>query len=118
MEGRELIGAMLLGRPAAKAYNPDLIMELSRVFFVDEAPKNTESQALSIMRRHVRTWMPGIRLLVAYSDPAQGHMGTIYAADGWAPFGMTGKHYGYGWKNREGRRDEQLSSKQRWVRTP
>jgi hypothetical protein len=118
--GAILIGAMLIGRPASRGIDPAKVLELSRMYFVDGdmAPVNTESQALSMMRRHVRVWLPGIRLLVAYSDPEQGHQGKVYEADGWAPFGMTGKHGGYGWRSREGRRDMRLSSKQRWVRTP
>lgn len=117
-EGRELIGAMLIGRPAAKEYPSDIILQLHRMYFVDEAPRNTESQGLAMMRKHVRTWLPGIKLLLSYSDPEQGHKGTVYEADGWCPFGMTDKHWGYGWKSREGRRDQPLSKKQRWVRTP
>jgi hypothetical protein len=118
ISGCDLVGVMLIGRPASRSYDPDRVLELSRVFFIDLAPYNTESQALALMRRHVRTWLPGIRLLIAYSDPEQGHSGTIYEADGWAPFGLTDQHYGYGWKSRNGRRTEQLSRKQRWVRTP
>ncbi len=117
-EGRERVGAMLLGRPASKAWDATLIMELTRMYFVDAAPKNTESHGLSMMRRHVRVWLPTIRLLVAYSDPTQGHLGKVYEADGWAPFGMTGKKNGYGWKSRPNRNDDPVCSKQRWVRTP
>ena len=51
----------------------DRILELTRAYLVDEAPKNSESHALSLMRKHVRTWLPGIRLLLAYSDGAAGH---------------------------------------------
>lgn len=117
-EGRELIGAMLLGRPAAKEYDPNLILQLHRMFFVDEAPKNTESRALSMMRKHVRTWLPQIRLLLSYSDPSVGHEGTIYEADGWARFGKTDGAWGFGWSSRKGRREAPVSKKQRWVRTP
>lgn len=115
-EGRELIGAMLLGRPASKEYDADTILQLHRMFFIDEAPKNTESQGLGMMRKHVRVWLPTIRLLLSYSDPEQGHMAIVYEADGWARFGMTSS--GTGWKSREGRRDAPNSKKQRWVRTP
>lgn len=117
-EGRELVGAMLMGRPSAKEYHPDEILQLHRMFFVDEAPKNTESQGLSMMRRHVRVWLPQIRLLLSYSDQEQGHLGTVYEADGWARFGITSSGPGFGWKSRAGRRDQPNSKKQRWVRTP
>lgn len=117
-EGKELIGAMILGRPSSRAYDADQIMELNRVYFIEDTAPNVESQGLAMMRKHVRIWLPGIRLLVSYSDPGQGHKGIIYAADGWAPFGMTSHKSGYGWKSRPGRKDDPVTPKQRWVRTP
>ena len=117
-EGSLLVGAMILGRPSAKTYNPDYVLELNRVYFRDDAPKNTESQALAMMRKHVRTWLPSIRLLIAYSDPAVGHAGTIYLADGWCPLGTTGHKSGYGWRSRPNRREDPVTPKLRWVRTP
>src|ERR1700749_1806826 len=89
IEGSDLVGAMLLGRPCSKTYDPDRIMQLHRVFFVDKMPTNTESRGLAQMRKFVRTWFPSIKLLISYSDPSQGHGGTIYEAGGWAKFGMT-----------------------------
>ena len=86
LEGKERIGGMLLGRPAARTYGEE-ILELTRMYFVDSAPKNTESAALAMMRAFVRKWFPSIRLLISYSDPSQGHTGGIYKADGWARFG-------------------------------
>lgn len=112
------IGGMIIGRPCAKEYDPDKILQLHRVFFVDDTPKHVESQGLAMMRKQVRVWLPQIRLLVSYSDPEQGHKGTIYEADGWCPLGMTAGAWGYGWKSRGGRRDQKISKKQRWVRTP
>lgn len=118
LDGKTRIGAMLIGRPSSRELDANKILELTRVYFVDEAPKNTESKALAMMRKHIRIWLPLTRLLIAYSDPQQGHTGLIYEADGWAPFGMTKHTSGYGWKSREGRRSEQCWPKQRWVRTP
>lgn len=120
LEGSELIGAMLLGRPSSRGYDPDRIMEITRVYFIDGplAPCNTESRALAMMRKWVRTWLPNIRLLLSYSDPSQGHTGKIYEADGWAPLGMTEKKTGYGWRSRPNRKDDPVTPKQRWVRTP
>lgn len=117
-EGRERIGGMLLGRPGPRALDADRIMELTRMFFVDSAPNNTESHGLSMMRRFVRVWLPNIRLLLAYSDPDQGHLGKVYEADGWAPWGKTTHKKGYGWKSRPNRNNDPVGSKQRWVRTP
>lgn len=115
---RERVGAMLLGRTSARKIDQSKILELTRMYFVDEMPINTESHGLSMMRRHVRTWLPNVRLLVAYSDPSVGHEGKVYEADGWAQFGTTGKKTGYGWKSRPNRNDDPVTSKLRWVRTP
>lgn len=117
-EGRELIGGMLLGRPSAKQYNPDKILQLHRMFFIDETERFVESQGLAIMRKHVRTWIPGIRGLLSYSDPTEGHEGTVYEADMWCPLGMTDEAWGAGWESRDGRKAEKKSRKMRWFRTP
>jgi hypothetical protein len=118
IEGRDRIGAMMLGRPSARSLDADRVLELTRMYFVDAAPKNTESHGLAIMRKFVRTWLPGIRLLIAYSDPAAGHAGTVYEADGWAPYGMTTHKTGDGWRSRPNRAADPVTPKQRWLRTP
>ena len=118
VEDGQRVGAMQIGRPTARQYDADRILELTRMYFVDSMPKNTESFALAKMRAFVRRWFPQIRLLLAYSDPEVGHRGTVYEADGWAPFGMTDGAWGHGWKSRAERRDMKVSKKQRWVRTP
>ena len=114
----QLVGGCILGRTAARQYNADRVLEVTRFFFVDGTPPNVESRGLALMRKHVRTWLPAIRLLLAYSDPEQGHEGTIYAADGWCDLGLTDGPRGYGWQSRQGRRDRKASRKLRWVRTP
>ena len=117
-EGRELIGGMLLGRPSAQQYNPDKILQLHRMFFIDETERFVESQGLAIMRKHVRVWIPQIKGLLSYSDPSEGHEGTVYEADNWCPLGMTEEPRGFGWNSREGRKEEKHSKKMRWFRTP
>lgn len=116
LDGR--IGGILIGRPEARELNADRIMEFTRVHFIDETEHCIESSALARVRKHIRVWYPLIRLVLAYSDPAEGHLGTIYEADGWAPFGRTKQRKATGWKSREGRKSEELGSKIRWVRTP
>lgn len=118
IEGKQRIGGMLIGRPAAKTYDANTILQVHRVWFVDETEHCVESKALAQMRKHIRVWLPQIRLLLSYSDPSAGHVGTIYKADGWAFLGMTEEATGYGWQSRKGRRDQKVSRKMRWVRTP
>src|SRR5262245_58534706 len=115
LDRRQRIGAMLLGTPAAPGLD-DAILQLSRMYFIDGTEHCIESQALAMMRKFIRTWYPRIRLLLSYSDPEQGHEGTIYAADGWAKFGMT-RSGGKGWNSRHCRKSSQGWPKQRWVRT-
>lgn len=116
--GNVRLGAMMIGRPSARTLDADKILELTRMYFVDATPANIESHGLAMMRRFVRTWFPGIKLLLSYSDPSQGHGGGVYEADGWAPFGSTGKKSGYGWRSRPNRSDDPVTPKIRWVRTP
>jgi hypothetical protein len=117
LQGPTQVGAMLLGRPEAPRLDQDRILELTRMHFIDEAPKNTESRALGLMRKFVRIWLPNVRLLLAYSDPTAGHTGAVYEADGWAKFGASAKQ-GNGWLSRPGRKAASISPKDRWVRTP
>lgn len=117
-EGKDLIGGMLLGRPSAKQYNPDKILQLHRMFFVDATPRFVESHGLALMRRYVRVWLPRIKGLLSYSDPSVGHEGTVYEADNWCPLGLTDEAWGNGWESREGRKSEKKSRKMRWFRSP
>ncbi|KAA6459607.1 hypothetical protein DYQ86_15930 [Acidobacteria bacterium AB60] len=116
--GRELIGGMLIGRPSAKTYNPDLILQLHRMFFVDGTEHCVESRGLAMMRKHVRTWLPRIKGLLSYSDPTEGHEGVVYMADNWCPLGLTDEVSGDGWESRKGRRAQKKSRKMRWFRSP
>lgn len=118
IEGKRRIGGVLLGRPSAKQYDPDKILQLHRMFFIDDTEPNVESQGLAMMRKMVRIWLPQIRGLLSYSDPEVGHAGTVYEADNWCPMGLTGEHWGDGWNSRNGRRDDRPSKKMRWFRTP
>jgi|SRR3990167_2812553 len=117
LDGRMRIGAMLLGRPTSRKLDPELWLELTRMYFVDEAPKNTESRALGMMRRWVRVWMPEVRGMIAYSDPGAGHNGVIYLADGWAPMGLSDSAHA-SWRTRPQRRYSEATNKLRWVRSP
>lgn len=123
MERSDRIGALILGRPSAPAFNGagydvDTLLELTRMYLIDATERNAESKALGMMRKHVRMWFPNVGLLIAYSDPSKGHEGKIYEADNWVRFGMTGKVTGKGWNSRSGRKPTENASKQRWVRTP
>lgn len=117
-DSERVVGAMIMGRPAAKTWNAESVLQLHRMYFIDDTPTNTESRALAMMRRHIRIWIPQIKMLLSYSDPTVGHLGMIYKADGWADVGVTRITSGYGWRSRGGDRSDSVSSKTRWMRTP
>jgi hypothetical protein len=63
------------------------VCELTRVALHDhDAPvSRIVAVSLRLLTRH----SPGLRLVVSYADPAQGHIGTIYQAAGWTYLGLT-----------------------------
>lgn len=87
--GDLLVGVLMFGRPAARLEDQRRTLELTRMVLLDECSKNSESRALALAAKWVRRHMPGIRRLIAYADPRQGHKGTIYRAAGWQLIGST-----------------------------
>jgi hypothetical protein len=77
----ELIGVMIWGRPIARMEEQNNTLELTRMFLFD-SPKNSESRTLSLAERWIKQNRPE-RRLIAYSDTAAGHLGTIYRAANW-----------------------------------
>lgn len=61
-------------------------IELRRLAICGDAPKNTASRMLAIMRRLVVAEFPQITRLVSYLA-VDVHVGTIYKAAGWKPVG-------------------------------
>ena len=57
-------------------------LELRRMAVADDAPKNTASRMLSIMKNAIRKGMPDVERLISYQD-TEVHAGTIYKAAGW-----------------------------------
>lgn len=77
----EMVGVMIWGHPIARMEDQDNTLELTRMFLFD-SPKNSESKALSLAEK----WIKQNRIerrLIAYSDTAEGHLGTIYRAANW-----------------------------------
>lgn len=78
----QLIGVCTFGTPSSRHMqvgacpsNPALVVELNRLFVVDEAPKNTESWFLAKALK----LMPG-RIVLSYADTIHGHFGYVYRA--------------------------------------
>ena len=57
-------------------------LELRRMAICDNAPPNTASRMIGIMRRIIAKDMPHLTLLISYQD-TDVHEGTIYKASGW-----------------------------------
>ena len=68
---------------------PEEVVCLSRLWIDDRCGKNSESWVLGIICRSLRRWQTSIKAIVAYSDPAAGHDGTIYRAAGFAYLGTS-----------------------------
>lgn len=108
-----IIGAMMWGRPTARTYDQNRILELTRMYMVDDTEPFAESKALSMARKLIRSQLPQVKGLIAYSSTGEEHKGTIYMADGWFAVGTTEAKP---W-NKEGRANIDTSKKIRWVRT-
>lgn len=63
------------------------VCELTRVALHEHSAPVSRivAVALRLLRRH----STGLRLVVSFADPAQGHVGTIYQAGGWTYIGQT-----------------------------
>ena len=73
------VGPAILEKPLGKEYKENVI-ELIRLHILDVTPKNTESWFVSRAMRMLKDDYPELLVVVSYSDPYQGHRGTIYAA--------------------------------------
>lgn len=92
-EGGRFIGVVMFSRGAsAKLLNPyglkqDEGCELTRVALTKHAAPVSRIVAIAIriLSRH----SPGMRLIVSFADPHEGHHGGIYQAGGWVYAGTT-----------------------------
>jgi hypothetical protein len=107
-----MVGALMLGRPTARNEDQVSTLELTRMVLAPECGRNSESRVLGVAARLVRARFPGVRRLIAYSDLACGHSGTVYAAADWRRVGVT--QAGSWALSRPGRRAMRPSSKVKW----
>jgi hypothetical protein len=91
-EHGRFVGAIVYGRGATpqigSPYGLDQteVCELVRVALRDHVHPVT--QMLAATRRRLRETSPGLRLVVSFADPAEGHHGGIYQADNWLYLGL------------------------------
>jgi hypothetical protein len=92
-EAGEFVGAVVFGRGAniriASEYGltQTEVCELVRVALRGHV--TPVSRILSFVVRLVRKDAPGLRLIISYADPVQGHHGGIYQACGWTYTGTS-----------------------------
>lgn len=85
-----LLGAMQFGPPMDKRKMLGLVrgtawdgmLELNRMAFSDELPRNSESRAIGVACRILRRTYPRVRWIVSFSDATQCGDGAIYRASG------------------------------------
>lgn len=92
-ENNRFIGATLYGRGATpnlgKPYGLDQteICELVRVAL--DKHETPVSQIVAETIRQLKESNPGLRLIISFADPNQGHMGGIYKAGNWIYTGQS-----------------------------
>jgi hypothetical protein len=89
-EGKQedLIGCMVFGNPVGRSTAASLsseleinnVYELTRLFVHDGYGKNIESYCIGQALGYIKRNIPKIKAVISYSDPEQGHVGTIYKA--------------------------------------
>ena len=86
-----IVGIITFGVPASRHLqkslcksNPDLVLELNRLWVHDALKKNSESWFIS----HALKMLPP-RIICSYADTEVGHVGYVYRASNWNYYGYT-----------------------------
>jgi len=89
-----LMGAITLGVGPFLGYGlvngatPEDCITLTRLWLEDDLPHNSESHVIGILLRSLQK-ETSLKFVLAYSDPAAGHLGTIYQATNWLYTGLS-----------------------------
>lgn len=92
-EDGKFIGCVLFGCGAT--FNLSMNFGLEQTEFCEltrialRAHKTPVSRIVAIAIKMLRRACPGLRLIISYADPAEGHHGGIYKAGGWLYLGST-----------------------------
>jgi len=98
-EDGRFIGCVLFGTGANRHISSPFglkqteVCELVRVAL--DHHQSPVSRIIKVAIKMLRRQSPGLRLIVSYADPAQGHYGGIYAAGGWLYLGSAKHHCCY-----------------------
>lgn len=96
-----LEGVMQFGPPMVKENLIDLVegtgwdefMELNRMAFTEELPKNSESRSLSIAFKLFEKHAPQVKWVVSFADATQCGDGAIYRASNFVLTGIKENHH-------------------------
>ena len=89
-----LMGAITLGVGPFLGYGlvdkatPEDCITLTRLWLEDDLPRNSESRVIGVLLRSLQK-ETSLKFVLAYSDPAAGHLGTIYQATNWVYTGLS-----------------------------
>lgn len=106
----------LWGIPLARKLNDRGMLELRRMAIGPDAPKNTGSRMLRIMRLLIRKKHPEAKRLISYQDLAH-HNGPLYKSAGWKPVPVNIPASGWSSRTRDRSKpnpDTSRSEKIRW----
>jgi hypothetical protein len=109
--GNKYYATAIWSAPIARALNGKNYIELRRMAIAPDAPKNTASRMIKVMRKTIQRKFPCVVKLISYQD-TEVHNGTIYAASGWVK-SVTTKGASWG-KSRKRNIDQTTSDKIRW----
>ena len=92
--------------------NGNNILELRRLAIAPDAPFNTATRMLKVMRLDIKKRFPNVTRLISYQD-TEVHQGTIYKAAGWI---STAVSDGISWSvtGRKRNTDQTTATKVRW----
>jgi len=99
--------------PLARMLNHTGRFELRRLAISNDAPKNTPSRMLKIMRLLLKKELPDVNILISYQDTGV-HDGTIYKAAGWKAANVNSVGGEWARPNRDGRKSQAVTPKIRW----
>lgn len=105
--------AAIWSPPVATGLNYTGRYELRRLAVAPDAPRNTASRMLRIMRDLIVAKMPGVRILVSYQD-TEVHTGGIYKAAGWKAVAKTQGGERWDMPSRRRRKIQTTAAKIRW----
>ena len=98
--------------PIARRLNHTGRYELRRLAIAPDAPRNTASRMLRVMRGMIRKELPSVETLISYQD-TEVHTGAIYRAAGWK-IAAAHKTPREGWMTRSPNYAQSNADKVRW----